>query len=191
MRLAILGGTFDPIHNAHLAIAQAAVERCALDRVLFVPASHPPHKNASLGASYDDRFEMVRLACQADPRFEASRLEEGAGVSYSILTIEKLVMPGLDLFFIIGADAFADLGTWFRWQDVVRLVEFIVVTRPGTEYAIPTGARVFELDGIDLPVSSSAIREELAARRIPAELPPAVAEYIQERGLYGFQPSSF
>ena len=186
MRLAILGGTFDPIHNAHLAIARAAAERCSLDRVLFVPAAHPPHKNSSLGAGYEDRFEMVKLACQDDPRFEASRLEEGSGVSYSILTIEKVVAEDRQVFFIIGADAFAELGTWYRWQDVVRLVEFVVVTRPGTEYAIPPGARVCPLDGIDLQVSSSAIREELAAGRIPAELPPAVAEFIRERGLYGF-----
>ena len=133
---------------------------------------------------------MVKLACQSDTRFEASRLEEGSEVSYSILTIEKVVAPGRDVFFIIGADAFADLGTWHRWQDVVRLVEFIVVTRPGTHYAIPPGARVFELDGIDLPVSSSAIREELAAGQVPAELPAAVAEYIRKRGLYGFRRSN-
>ena len=185
----MLGGTFDPVHNAHLAIARAAADRCSLDRVLFVPAANPPHKNGSQGASYQDRLRMVELACEADPRFEASRLEEDPGPSYSILTIEKVLAPGTHVFFIIGSDAFADIRTWYRWQDVVRSVEFIVVNRPGAHYEIPPGARVLPLDGIDMPVSSSAIREELAAGRVSQELPPKVMEYIAARGLYGYAPA--
>jgi nicotinate-nucleotide adenylyltransferase len=92
MRTAIFGGTFDPIHSAHLVVAHEAAEAFALDRVLFIPAANPPHKAA--GAPYEDRFRMVELACAADPRFLPSRLEEGHAVSYSIHTIERLRAPG-------------------------------------------------------------------------------------------------
>jgi nicotinate-nucleotide adenylyltransferase len=182
MRTAIFGGTFDPIHSAHLVVAHEAAEAFALDRVLFIPAANPPHKEA--GAPYEDRFNMVELACAADPRFLPSPLEAGREKSYSIHTIERLLTPGETLFFIIGADAFADIRSWRRWEDVVQNVEFIVVTRPGHVYDSPPGARVWRLETIALPVSSSEIRQELSQGRTPSDLPPAVAEYIHARGLY-------
>lgn len=186
MRVALFGGTFDPIHNAHLTIARAAADRYALDRVLFVAAANPPHKEASQGATYEDRLRMVELACEDDARFEASRLEEGSQKSYSIHTIEKVLAPGREVFFIIGSDAFAEIRTWYRWQDVIRSVQLIVVNRPGCSYEIPEGARVLALDDIELPVSSSKIRRELAGGRIPPELPRKVADYIATHHLYGF-----
>ncbi len=186
MRLALFGGTFDPIHCAHLAVARAAADRFALDRILFIPAANPPHKPASRGATYQDRLRMVELACEDDPRFEASRLEEGSSKSYSILTIENVLAPGKEIFFIIGSDAFAEIRTWHRWDDVVRAVAFIVVTRPGHAYEVPPGARILELNGIALPISSSEIREELAGGEVPPELPTRVAEFIVERRLYGY-----
>jgi len=186
LRLALFGGTFDPIHGAHVTVARAAVERFTLDRVLFVAAANPPHKLASQGATYEDRLRMVELACEGEPRFEASRLEEGSEKSYSILTIEKVLAPDRQVFFIIGSDAFADIRTWYRWQDVVDAVEFIVVTRPGHNYEPPPGATIHELTGIALPISSSDIREELATGHIPSNLPPKVAAYIAHQNLYGY-----
>jgi nicotinate-nucleotide adenylyltransferase len=186
LRRALFGGTFDPIHNAHLTVAREAADVFGLDQVLFVPAANPPHKSESTAASFEDRFRMVELACEADPRFVASRLEEGEGRSYSILTIEKLWMPGLPLYFIIGADAFAEIKTWRRWEDVVRLADFIVVTRPGHTYDALAGARVHRLDTLALPVSSSEIRSKLARGEIPGELPAPVAELIVKRALYGW-----
>jgi len=182
MRIAIFGGTFDPIHSAHLVVAHEAAEAFALDRILFIPAGNPPHKEA--GAAYEDRFRMVELACAADPRFEPSRIEAGVEKSYSINTIERLSAPDQQLFFIIGADAFADICTWHRWQDVIRSVEFIVVTRPGHVYHAPPGARVHRLDTVALPVSSSEIRNELSHGRTPAALPAAVGGYIHHHHLY-------
>ena len=185
-RTAVFGGTFDPIHNAHLAIAGEALSRLGLDRILFIPASHPPHKPGAAIASWEDRVRMAELACAGDPRFEVSRIEQHANPSYSIDTIEKLLALGSGpLAFLIGADAFADIRTWRRWQDVVRLVEFIVVTRPGAQYEAPPGARIHELPGLDLPLSSSAIREEIARGASDLAVPPAALEYIRERGLYG------
>ena len=186
MRTAIFGGTFDPIHTAHLVVAREAAETFALDRVLFVPAANPPLKDA--GANYEDRYRMVELACAGEPRFVPSRLEEGPETSnaksYSIHTIERVKVENGEVFFIIGADAFAEIATWHRWQDLVRLTEFIVVTRPGHRYDAPPGTPVHRLDTIALPVSSSEIRRRLAAGEIPAELPPEVARYIVEKGLY-------
>lgn len=129
---------------------------------------------------------MVELACEGDARFEASRLEEGSAKSYSIVTIEKVIAPDREVFFIIGSDAFAEIGSWYRWRDVVSAVEFIVVKRPGHEYARPPGARIHELTGLNLPVSSSEIREKLAAGILPGDLPAAVAAYIAENHLYDF-----
>ena len=186
-RIAIFGGTFDPIHSAHLTVGLEAAEQLKLDQVLFVPAAHPPHKAESTEASYEDRYRMVALACEADSRFVASRLEDGEGRSYSVLTIEKLrarSRPGDRIFFLIGADAFAEIATWQRWQEVVTGVEFIVVTRPGHNYEVPAGATVHRLETLALPVSSSEIRLALSAGRAAEALPAAVSRYVQEHGLY-------
>jgi len=184
MRLALFGGTFDPIHNAHLTVAREAAGQFSLDQVWLVPAAHPPHKSDHTGATYQDRFRMVELACQVDPRFIASDLEAGAGQSYSVDTVERVRALGEQPYFIIGADAFAEIASWHRWQELVRLTEFIVVTRPGHKYATPPGTRVHRLETVALPVSSSEIRRILAAGEMPAELPSAVGRYISERGLY-------
>jgi nicotinate-nucleotide adenylyltransferase len=183
MRTAIFGGTFDPIHSAHLVVAREAAETFSLDRVLFIPAANPPLKEA--GASYEDRYKMVELACEGEPRFEASRLEEGREKSYSIHTIERVKAMGGEVFFVIGSDAFAEIGSWYRWEDVVAAVDFIVVTRPGHDYTTPPGALVHRLETVALPVSSSEIRQALGRGELPEELPGAVSEYIRERGLYG------
>ena len=184
---AIFGGTFDPIHNAHLAVARAAADQFGLARILFVPAANPPHKDAETMAPFEDRVRMVELACAADPRFEVSRIEEGPGPSYSITTVEKLLASGSGpLSFLIGADAFADIRMWHRWQDLVRLAEFIVVTRPDAQYEIPPGAQVRELSGLELKISSSEVREQLAAGADDVSLPPAVLAWIRQRRLYQF-----
>jgi nicotinate-nucleotide adenylyltransferase len=187
LRLAIFGGTFDPIHNAHLAVAREAAGRFQLDRVWLVPAEKPPHKQGVTHAPYADRFAMVELACRNQPKLEASRLEQGTASSYSIDTIEKVrarLDPSDKLFFVIGADAFAEIESWRRWQDVVREVEFIVVSRPGHRYDIPEVATAHRLETIDLPVSSSEIRRKLAAGDDRVEVPAAVLDYIRARGLY-------
>ncbi len=182
MKIAIFGGTFDPIHSAHLVIAREAADAFHLDRVLFIPAANPPLKEA--GASYEDRYKMVELACAGEPRFVPSRLEEGSGKSYSIITIERVKAMTPDVFFIIGSDAFAELPKWYRWRDVVAAVEFIVVARPGHNDSTPPGARVHRLETVALPVSSSEIRRKLARGERPEELPPAVTDYIRAHGLY-------
>jgi nicotinate-nucleotide adenylyltransferase len=155
----------------------------------MVPNAVPPHKQDRLGAAYEHRLAMVRLACAGQPGLEASDLEAGTVKSYSVETIARLraaVGSEPQLFFIIGADAFAEITTWHRWKDVVAAVEFIVVTRPGHRYTVPEGATVHGLDSVQMDVSSSNIREQLACCEPPPELPPAVFDYIREHELYGF-----
>ena len=186
MNIAIFGGTFDPIHCAHTTVAREAADAFQFDRVLFVPAANPPHKHGVV-TEFEYRYRMVELACAADPRFVPSRLEDGEATSYSVHTIEKVragLGPSDELFFIIGADAFAEIGTWYRWRDVVEAVQFVVVTRPGHEYQAPRGARVRRLDTLALPVSSSDIRADLAAGKDPAQLDPAVLAFIKLHHLY-------
>lgn len=186
MRLALFGGTFDPIHNAHLTVAREAADQFGLDQVWFIPAAHPPHKSDQTHAGYEDRYRMTELACRLDPRFRASRLEAGEHKSYTIDTVERVRASGEQPFFIIGADAFAEIQSWYRWQDLLRDTDFIVVTRPGHQYVAPPGARVHRLETVALPVSSSGIRRRLAAGETPPELPAPVAAYIAQTGLYGF-----
>ena len=138
-------------------------------------------------APYADRYGWSNWPAAANPKLEASRLEQGTTSSYSIDTIEKVrarLAPGDTLFFVIGADAFAEIESWHRWQDVIRAVEFIVVSRPGHRYDIPAAATVHRLETVDLPVSSSEIRRQLAAGDDSVEVPAAVLDYIRARGLY-------
>jgi nicotinate-nucleotide adenylyltransferase len=187
VKLAIFGGTFDPIHAGHLAVAREAASRFHLDRVLFVPAAHPPHKAGVTDAPYDDRVRMAEIACEGDSAFEVSRIEEGTARSYSIDTIEKVgasLGPGDELYFLIGADAFAEIRTWRRWEDVARLATFLVVSRPGHTYEIPVGVRLERIDSLEIPISSSEIRRTLAAGGTPEGLPPQVLAYARSHHLY-------
>src|SRR5438105_2516697 len=168
-------------------MAREAARRCGLDRVLLIPAGRPPHKTAGPYAPYEDRLRMVELACTGEPRLEASRLEEGEQRSYTIDTIAKLraiVPPDDQLYFLIGADAFAEIETWHRWPEVVRAVGFIVVSRPRRHYQVPPEARVERLDDLEVPTSSSEIRRKIARGDFDIDVPLAVLQYIKERGLY-------
>jgi nicotinate-nucleotide adenylyltransferase len=187
MRLGLYGGTFDPVHKGHLAVARAAREAFGLDRVLVIPNRLPPHKQALTGASYEQRLEMVKLACAGDEGLEACDVENREGKSYTIQTLERLREShgsGVDFFFIIGADAFAEVLTWYRVAEVFAMTEFIVAARPGFDYEVPAGARVHRLDSLDLPESSSGIRTRLAQGLGAEDLPEAVADYIRREGLY-------
>lgn len=188
LRIAIFGGTFDPIHNAHIRIAREAADSFSLDRVLFVTSGRPPHKTGMATTAFEHRHRMVELACQGDPRFVPSSLEQGRGKSYSIRTIRKVratLSAGDRLFFLIGADAFAEIGSWYKSDEVVRSVEFIVVSRPGYTYPVPEGAIVHRLETLALPVSSSRIRSDFQQGQNAAELPLEVARYAEHHGLYG------
>jgi nicotinate-nucleotide adenylyltransferase len=214
LRIALFGGTFDPIHAGHLRSAAVVGRRFELDRILFVPASIPPHKARAGMAPASDRYRMVRLAVAGHPGWSASPVEiRAGGTSYSIRTIERMRLrfPRAVLFFITGADAFRDIRTWREWQRVLRSCAFIVTTRPGCgldesvrslgpAYAgrifdIGAAGRVREADLAPgriflapiaaLPVSSTDIRAR--ARQglsLRGLVPPVVAAHIEAKGLY-------
>lgn len=197
MKIALFGGTFDPVHNGHLAVAQAAADRFGLDRVLFIPSGRPPHKDREPQAAYEDRYRMAELACQSDPRFAPSRLEDpqalGAGKTYSVDTIERVrdgLAPGDELYFLIGQDAFDELSIWHRLQDVVEMVEFIVASRPhsvssGRREGQSARARFHALEGVEVPVSATAVRQlTQLGLDIRDLVPDAVADYIRQHRLY-------
>ena len=211
--IGILGGTFNPIHLAHLRAAEEVREAEALDEVRFVPAAIPPHKTGADVAGAEHRLRMVELAVAGVPGFSVSTIElERAGASYSIDTLRALrteLGDGVRLVFIVGWDAFREFHTWKEHALIFGLCDVVVVTRPpGPERLeiddIPVAARtafcyletsgsyrhesghVLTLQRITaLDISAAAIRARLAARRsVRFLVPPTVDEYIARHGLY-------
>jgi nicotinate-nucleotide adenylyltransferase len=136
-RLGILGGTFNPIHNGHLAAAEEVRGRLKLDRILVVPSYLPPHKFEEAVPSAVQRLEMVRLATKDNPFLEPSGIEiDRGGRSYTIDTVEALrrLFPGTELFFITGLDSFLEIQTWHQWERLLTLCNFVVISRPGYHF---------------------------------------------------------
>lgn len=198
MRMALFGGTFDPIHNGHLELARAFSRRLQLDKVILMPTAVPPHKLKTSMAPPDKRLQMCRLAVGDDPLFDVSDLEiSRGGASFTVDTLETLThaCPQDDWYLITGADMFLTLGSWWRFADIARMATLCAAPRDAADagrlraYAAELeqkGARCVIADIPLMPVSSTAIRERIAAGK-PAEdwLPPAVAGYIAREGLYG------
>lgn len=137
MRIAIMGGTFNPIHFGHLRIAEEVRGAFGLDKALFIPTYQPPHKNNGSLISPEHRLEMVRLATKDNPFFETSDIEiKRGGRSYSIVTLKELheKYPKADFSFIVGTDSFNDITTWCEYEELFKFASFIVIPRPG--YAV-------------------------------------------------------
>jgi nicotinate-nucleotide adenylyltransferase len=184
LRIGVFGGTFDPVHVGHLAIALAAVEAVPLDRLLFVPARRSPLKDRDPVASVADRVAMLESAIKSEPRFALSRVELARdGVSYTVDTLEALRAQG-ELFLILGGDALADLARWRTPDRIRELATILVAARPGAPEADPMhGARAFDAPRLD--ISSRELRAR-AARGMSLRylVPDAVWEHIKKRGLY-------
>ncbi len=215
-KFGILGGTFNPIHYGHLAAAEEIRDRLKLDRILFIPSSLPPHKQEEDIPSAVQRLEMVRLAIAGNPHFKVSDIEvKRGGKSYTIDTVEALrdAHPGTDFHFIAGLDSFLDIRTWHRWENLLSLCSFIVLSRPGyrfadltritfmkradkelnalergeiTEAVVQAGEFRIYLETIPLyDISSTDIRRRVKqTRTIKYHLPDAVENYIIQNKLY-------
>ncbi len=196
-RLGILGGTFDPVHNGHLWLAEAVYERLGPERVIFIPAYVAPHKVGLQCAPAADRYEMARLAVVGCPHFALSDMElRRSGVSYTLDTVLELrrQYPQQELYFIIGADSLPLLHTWHRIGELLQLVTFAAAGRPGYGQVLeracaklPPGAekKIILLDTPEYAVSSTDIRSRVQrGTGLAGLVPPAVEAYIHGHGLY-------
>lgn len=187
-RIGILGGTFDPIHIGHLILAQEAHIRLRLDKVVFVPAATPPHKDPQSVAPASHRLHMVELAVSGDPRFEVSDVElRRPGRSYTVDTLRHMrrLWPDVQLFLLIGVDNLKELTTWKEYEALFQLSRIVVAYRPGTEPGGELTERVRFLPIPMVAISASEIRARVAkGEPIRYLVPPEVEWYIREQGLY-------
>jgi nicotinate-nucleotide adenylyltransferase len=195
-RLGVLGGTFDPIHYGHLDAAAAARDSMSLDEVLFVPTRHQPLRTNGTEASAFHRFAMVTLAINGCPSYRVSDVElRREGPSYTIDTLRQLHAEGwsaAQIFFILGADAVAEIANWRGYPAILEAARFVVVARPGVTLDAAVArtpglaARVSLLEARTRDVSSTAIRQRLSAgESIDDLVPAAVSRHILAHHLYG------
>jgi nicotinate-nucleotide adenylyltransferase len=197
-KLGVLGGTFNPVHLGHTTMAEFALDEFGLDRLVFIPTGHPPHKQDSMIASPEHRFNMLLYACD-DMRMEVSRIElERAGYSYTVDTLQQLKAgyPGdTELYFVVGGDTLKDIINWREPQRVIQLCTFIAYPRDDIGFAQTQahaaaleamGGRVLLSKSICPAISSTEIRER-AAMGLPLTgyVPPGVEEYIRTHRVYG------
>jgi nicotinate-nucleotide adenylyltransferase len=180
--IGVLGGTFDPVHVGHLAIANAALDELTLDRVYFVPARRSPLKQDGPIASAEDRLAMLTAATSDEPRFRVSHVElDREGPSFSVDTLESLRGEG-QLFLILGSDAYADFERWREPARIRELATIVLAARPGAPNA-PAGVRM--LDSPLMDISSRELRARAARGRSLRYLVPREAlRYIEEHRLY-------
>jgi nicotinate-nucleotide adenylyltransferase len=215
-RVAVLGGSFNPIHYGHLLLADDVLEQLALDRVLFVPAGSPPHKPLSLLAPAADRFQMVRLAIAEHARFDVSDVElRRTGPSYTVDTLSALGAGGDELFYVVGSETFLDLLTWREPKRVAALARLVVIPRAGSVFdtegaaaqkvlheigveggfvhaggGAPPPRGVLIVHATSLPLSASDLRRRVReGRSLRYRMPPAVIDYVRAHGLYHAEPA--
>jgi nicotinate-nucleotide adenylyltransferase len=220
MNIGLFGGTFDPVHKGHLAVARAAAERFQLGKVYFIPASMPPHRQDERITAFHHRYAMLALATAGERRFLPSLAEAPSDqdhLSFTIDTVRRFKQAAGKsdhLFFIIGIDAFLQVASWRRSEDLLREIDFVVVSRPGFSMAdvadaLPksmqpaasvieafrkspakgtlalSGTMIHILDHVKSPVSATAVRHAAASGTSLARfVDPLVAEYIKKMGLY-------
>jgi nicotinate-nucleotide adenylyltransferase len=187
-RLGVFGGTFDPLHNAHLVVAAEVRAQLPLDRVLLVVAGDPWQKRGQVVASAAERLELASLAVAGIDGIEASAIEvERDAPSVTADTLEALRTPERDLFLVLGADAVANMPTWRRIDETRDLATLVVVERAGDAHAEPP-AGVWRVERVTIPrldVSSTDLRSRLrSGRPVDGQIPPDVLREIQQRGLY-------
>lgn len=195
-KIGLFGGTFDPVHMGHIALAKHVIDQFSLDEIIFIPAGNPPHKSEKNVTDKTHRFRMVQLATQKEPRFSVSDFEilsDKPNYSYITISHFKETHPQDEFYFIVGGDSFRDFPDWKNYKTLLTLCTFIVVSRPeiapeqyfekfSGEEAPP---RVFFLEDFSYPVSSTNIRRNLQnGLDVTHLLPPLVCEYIKSNKLY-------
>ncbi len=198
-KIGIMGGTFDPVHYGHLVTAEAVRAEFNLDKVLFIPAGKPPHKDNESITEPVHRYRMTVLAAATNPHFEVSRLElEKSRTTYTVDTIKELISlygEATAFYFITGADAILEILTWHKAEELLSLCQFVAATRPGfnkqdleqkiLEIQSKYNRRIFSITVPSLAISSTDIRNRVrCGMPIKYLLPEGVEKYIQENGIY-------
>jgi nicotinate-nucleotide adenylyltransferase len=214
LKLGILGGTFDPIHFGHLRTAEELCQELGLEKVYLIPSASPPHKNNDPIVSFQHRLDMVRMAVEDTPLLEALDLEGNRpGLSYSIGTLQEIhdMFDPVELFFILGTDAFLEIETWKEYRKLFDYAHFIVIQRAGHEeknftpflkkiredvattenpkvYTTSSGMTIMIMSSTFLEISSTRIRQMLVTgKSVRFLLPETVREYIVQNGLYNLK----
>jgi len=216
LKLGILGGTFDPIHFGHLRVAEEVAEDLALEHMYLIPAALPPHKDGKPVSFFEHRMAMIQLAVEGSPLLEALDLEgRRQGLSYSIETLREfrqLFKGNIELFFIIGIDAFLEIGTWKEYRALFDHAHFLVINRPGFQsedlgrfltslevgferdgdkFVVPSGNHLIFREATLMDISSTEIRNRVAeGKTIRFMLPKTVRTYIMENRLYSIHGNS-
>ncbi len=211
-RRAFYGGSFDPVHNGHVAVARALLDQFALDEFTFVPAFHAPHKRRTKPTSAFDRFGMLCLVTKDDPAMLVSKMEiEMPERPYSVETLERLntTFTTDEIFFVMGADSWTEITAWREWERVLTMANHIVVTRPGTEIgfshvtdairgkvvdvrggrvvpAADNARSIYVTDAVQLDVSATEIRGKIRSGDTSwrTDVPAEVAKYIEKYQIY-------
>jgi nicotinate-nucleotide adenylyltransferase len=190
-RIGLFGGTFDPPHLGHLALAEHARDRLRLDEVRFIPAGQPPHKRGERITPAAGRVAMARLAVRGNPSFTVSTIEtRRGGPSFTIETLREVAAesPRARLFVLMGADSLEDFASWRDPEAILRIATLVVAHRPGDggrRGGVPGGRRVVSLDNAELAISSSLVRARVrAGRSVRYLVPEAVATYVARHRLY-------
>jgi nicotinate-nucleotide adenylyltransferase len=211
-RIAFYGGSFDPVHNGHLAISKTLIEVFALDKFFFIPAYHAPHKKDKRVTSALCRYAMLSIATNDEPKIKISTVELDAPekpFTFETQTKLKNELNGAQIFFVIGADSWAEIDTWREWEKVLTLTNIIVVTRPGYEITFShvtpeiqerivdlrngkrhitsdEGQKIYISDAVCLDIAATEIRQKIS-RKIDnwrENVSPEVAKYIEKYELY-------
>lgn len=195
-KIALFGGTFDPVHNGHIALARRVLEDFSLDKIIFIPAGTPPHKKGRKITDAAHRYRMVTLATKDNPRFLVSDFEINSKTpNYSYLTIPhfKELFPEDEIFFLVGGDSFQDFPDWKCYRKLLALCTFLVVPRPGISgpqylekfHGDETPPRVHFVKNFAYDISSTDIREKLSKGMTAlSDVPPCVLDYILKNRLY-------
>ncbi len=205
--IGIFGGTFDPVHNGHVLTISELLEKLPFEEILVIPNFKPPHREGSQ-VSYTHRYEMVSLAFKDIPKTTVDSREcFREGPSYAIDTVKEVVTEeeGARVVMIVGSDSFIDIHSWYRWKELIGLVDFVIMKRPGIPISKNKKANdlinaeefnkdlfkckqlnIFEIEVAPFKISSSSIRERVAkGKKIDHLVNSSVEEYIKEHGLYG------
>ncbi len=200
LKIGLLGGAFDPVHNGHLEMARAAMQKCGLDRVIFIPASISPYKPEAPHAAPRDRVAMLRRALADQPGFLLSEIElDRGGVSYTIESVRQLrdeYGPSAVFHLIMGMDNLLQIAGWKEIESLIALCRFIIIGRPGCGLGAVTGDNKYWAEQVirkgggcviplSVPISSSEVRQAIRlGRDLSGLVPPVVASYIEEKNLY-------